>query len=260
MGVSSIDGAVELLKDEFDVDPDQIRSALALLVDDQGFSLPAAIVKFRSDSKNRKRAETAEYIGRVIGKSGKRMQELGGGRASPVASVVWLMMEGGAPILSETAFWGDERADIPKSLERGEVYKFNAKKEGPKLSRLADLTKIVDDSIPTVFSLKDYGVTYAKLSRIQEYLKSSDLFWGYVGRVIKAKNSDETRGFEIGDIDAGPFTVWGTGGDYEEADPDEDKVLQALAEAMEVVVYGYVSTNKKTGEPRINARGIWVVE
>lgn len=181
------------------------------------------------------------------------------GDSIPVASVVFLMLEGGAPMIYESGFWGDERSEIPKTLERGAVYKFNAKKDGQKLSRIADLTKIEDDSIPTVFTLKDYGVTFAKLSRLTEYAGGSDLFWGYIGRMIRNKASGDVIGFEIGDIDAGPITVWGTGGKFEDPDPHEFDVLQGLDDGMEVVVYGYVSKKDIADNPRINARGVWVV-
>lgn len=254
MSQKEIDKAVELLIKDFDVEEPDIKKSIKEDVK-AGYSLVGAVAKFRSENRFRKRQVGQEYVGRVIGKEGKRMQDLGGGRASAVSSIAFLMKEAGVPVTREATFWGDERVDDALKMEYLKCYQFKAvKRANGNLMRVTNIKPIDDSAVMEVKELPKAGAEFAKLKDILEYVETSDLFHGYIGRFIRAKDTGDIIGFDIGDLEAGPVAVW-VGGRWTVMPDDVKKVVQGLAEGQEVLVYGYVS-HPEGAEPRINARGV----
>ena len=246
---------VEILAKDFEVTPPEIEATLTQLINTEGFTLQGAVVKFRSDNKFQRAQTGREYIGRLIGKGGKRTQEIGGGRASPVCNLAWLVEEAGVPAILGATFWGDERVDLAQGLDFLKCYKFTAQKRADgSLTRSGGFTAIDDGSVMHVRELPKKGVEFGKLSEIQQYLDSSDLFYGYIGKLINASDTGEVIGFELGTIDAGPITVW-CGGKFSVTPPDVQGIISGLNVGDEVAVYGYIS-QPSDKDIRINARGI----
>jgi len=250
-----LDKVVEVLSKDFEVKPEEIEVILSKLMNEESYTLMGAVSKFRSDNKFQQTQAGREYVGRLIGKGGKRTQDIGGGRAETVCNFAWLVEEAGVPAILTATFWGDERVATAQDLEFLKCYKFSAQKRPDNsLTRSSGFVKVDDGSVVKVKDLPKKGVDFAKLSKLEEYVDSSDLFYGFIGRMIESQDTGEIIGFEIGDIDAGPFTIW-TGGKFTTAPDDVADIVKNLSIGDEVVVFGWVSHPPEKAI-RINARGI----
>jgi hypothetical protein len=250
----TIEDVVKLFAEEFDLGEDEISSALKDYVD-KGYSLAGAASRFRSDHRKNVKQRGANYEGRVIGIDSPRIQELGGGKASMVFSVAFLTVEAGVPTVRPSTFWGDERIKVGQVLQFDHCYRFNAVKSAQGALTRLDAIEEIEPTLPSVEDLPKLGVAFAELKDIEQYIDSSDIFKGVVGKLIKEQSTDEIIGFEVGDINGGPVTCW-LGGKYRQAAEALRIAASTLREGDEVVVYGFIS-RPLDKDTRINCKGIF---
>jgi len=225
-----------------------------------GFSLMGAVASWKSDNKFQLGLGTSmEFKARVIGKRGRSPAEWSGG-SGEVANIDFMTFDGGVLEVKPATLWDDRIDVIFDKFQLNGVYSFTAyeKKDGG-LTRIKPETikSLTDDKLPRVEELEAYNIKLPPLAKIQEHVKTTNLFHGWVGKVIPHKETNEPIGIEFADMESMPVTAW-FGGKYSKVPEEITKVAKSIKQGDEVYVYGYVSI-KETGENTLNTRGLFRV-
>lgn len=214
----------------------------------EGYSERGAVMIWKSGHKNvLSQGESGEHVGRVVGKSSIREGQYG-----KYGFVGVLVQDDG---ILETKQISLSDASIPKMelLEIGKVYTFKAFDKGNgSLTRLRAVEEIDDGKVPRVQELIATDFGFPKVSALKSIVGSSRLLHGWVGRIIRSKNTGEVIGFEFGDEETIiPITCWGSYA-VDEVQP----ILQELDQGDEIYQYSYVNVNQDE-EISVNINGLF---
>lgn len=223
----------------------------------EGYSPMGAVATWKS--KNKQFLGTRhDYKGRVLGKSTIRSVKVGKGRSSRVTDVDMIVENEDSTISGMSAtLWGD-RVELADEFELGKPYSFRAKERNGKLTHITSITEIDDDQMVKFIELPERNIPFCKPGNVLDFVDKQDLFHGWVGKLIPDKATGATIGFELSDAESFPVTVW-CGEKFGPLPSELKATRNSLAEGDEILVYGYVSLSKTQGDPRINARGIFIL-
>jgi len=225
-----------------------------------GFSLLGALATWKSNHKFQLGLGTSmDFKARVIGKRGRSQAEWSGG-SGEVANIDFMTFDGGVLEVKPATLWDDRIDVIFDKFQMNGVYSFTAyEKKGGGLVRIKPETikSLTDDKLPRVEELEAYNIKLPPLAKIQEHAKTTNLFHGWVGRIINDKETNDPIGIEIADEESMPVTAW-FGGRFSKVPEEITKTAKSIKPGDEVYVYGYVSINN-TGDGTLNTRGLFRV-
>jgi len=214
----------------------------------EGYSEPGAVMVWKSEHKQQLGAgESRYFVGRVIGKSNVREGSYG-----QYGFVGFLVYDDGILEVKQATF---SDSAIPKIelLKFDHVYEFKAyEKSDGTLNRIRGIKEVEDNRVPRVRELTSYDFAFPLLKDAQQLVGTTQLLHGWVGRVIKSRNTGEVIGFEFGDEETlVPITCWG------QYVPDEVKEqLQEIEAGDEVFHYSYLNVDSQ-GNLTANINGIF---
>lgn len=225
-----------------------------------GYSLMGGVATWKSNHKFQLGLGTSiEVKARVIGKRGRTQAEWSGG-SGEVANVDFMTFDGGVLEVKPTTLW-NERIDLLfDKFQLDGVYGFTAyEKKSGGLIRIKpeSIKQLEDNKIPRVEELVAYNIELPKLSKILDHVKTTNLFHGWVGRIIKDKETDEPIGVEFADMESMPVTAW-FGGQFAKVPEEIVKVAKSIKQGDEIYTYGYVSINND-GDGTLNTKGLFKV-
>jgi len=213
----------------------------------EGYSERGAVMIWKSAHKNiLSSGEAGENLGRVIGKSSIREGDYG-----KYGFIGVLIHDDG---ILETKQISLSDTTVPKMglMEFDKVYKFKAHDKDGRLTRLRAIEPVDNSSVPRVQELSAYDYGFPRIDDLKSVVGTSVLLHGWIGRIIRSRQTSEIIGFEFGDEETMiPITCWGS---YA---PDEIQVvLQEVDQGDEIYQYSYVNINQD-GDISANINGLF---
>ena len=215
----------------------------------EGFSSNGAVMKWKSEHKRQLgTGERCVLKVRVIGKGLPRE-----GKYGDYAFMEFLVQDDG---LLETKTCSFSGGSLPKMdlLHLNGTFEVSVfEKSDGSLNRLKAITEIADDAVPRVEQLSAYDFPFPSLGDLEEYVNTTKLLHGWVGRIIRSKVSGDVIGFEFGDDSTMvPLTVWANFVPQEVKD-----VVQTIDEGDEAYVDGYIQAKEESFT--VSAKGVFKV-
>jgi hypothetical protein len=223
----------------------------------KGYSEAGAIATWKSTNKQLLGTKL-DFNVRVIGKDGVRTVKVDAEHSQRVTNLTFITLTPENTIaVKGSTLWG-ERVELAEQFLMGCCYHVRAKERGGQLTYMKPPESIDDELVPDVWKLPEYGVIYAKPGQVLDYNERTELFHGWIGKLIRERTgSGKIIGFELSDAESFPVTVW-AGEKFGALPPELKEAVQSLREGDEVLVYGYVTLTRTQGEPRINCKGLFV--
>ena len=228
--MSYIEQQVEMLSEITEKPKDDILAEIQNSIK-EGYSEPAAVMKWKSQHKKELGAgESKDFMIRVIGKG-----ELREGDYGKYGYMGFLTYDGG---VIETKVASFSSSSLPKRelLELGKVYQLKAfEKCDGTINRIKAIKEVDGETVPKVQELVAMDFKFKPLKDFDKYVGESYLFHGWVGRIIKSRDSRQVVGFEFGDEDTViPATFW----------IHCDAEVPEIEDGSELFVYAYVGMGR----------------
>lgn len=221
-----------------------------------GYSQNGAVATFKSKYKNLLGKKQEFYV-RVLGKDSIRQAKINDKHTQRVTNIHLLTTDvTGAIDVKNVTLWGD-RTEMSDEFKLGLPYFVKAKERAGKLTYMSTPEPCEENKVPSLWELPEKGIQYAKPGQILDYVDKLDLFHGWIGKLIRDKQTGTIIGFELSDAESYPATCW-CGERYGALPPELKDTIQQLKEGDEVLVYAFVSLSTKTGEPHMNVKGLFV--
>jgi hypothetical protein len=252
----TLEEIIQSLSEQTEKPLEEVQKGITELIN-KGYSEPGAVATWKSNNKQLLGTKQ-DFNVRVIGKDGVRTAKIDAEHSQRVTNLAFYhLTPEGTIALKNVTLWA-ERVELADKFKLGGTYHVRGKERGGQITYMKPPEDIPDDLVPDIWRLPEFGVIYAKPGQVLDYAERTELFHGWIGKLIRdTKGSGKVIGFELSDAESYPVTVW-CGEKYGALPIELKEAVQSLRDGDEVLVYGYVSLSGAQGEPRINCKGLFI--